>query len=201
MTFKYKDLVTTKPKEDFRYSDLPVEPNVPTEPQGIAEIENEQKRAGDIVDLSDMTGVDLFTAIEIYPSLEPMLDAVPDPKDITVESFETPAEKAPMQFERAEPKRGIFETFFGFKYPPKPPGWERASLIEKFNFITLPISDVLGRIGGKIATDWRLTTKEKVQTTLAHEISRRLGMVQKVTGSYRLDGRKGCRVSFTQRHI
>lgn len=174
MTFKYKDIATTE-KETFKFKDVvsevePVRENI--------DPDIELKEIGDIVDISDDTGVDLFTTNEIYPPLSYIIKAIPDPKDVTIKSEEI--ETKEQKLVAAEPeKEGILQTFLGFKYPPKPPDWKYASLIERFNYITLPISDFLGRIGGKIATDWRLTTKEKVQTTLAHELADDLKWYQK----------------------
>ena len=131
------------------------------------DLKDEEKEIGDIVDISDETGVDLFTVDQIYPPLSHIMKAIPDPKDVAIKAEE---DEIPV-LAAAPEEEGILRTFLGFEYPPKPPGWKYASLIERFNYITLPISDFLGRIGGKIATDWRLTTKEKVQTTLAHELA------------------------------
>ena len=140
MTFKYKDIVTTEPEKTFKYSDLMVaEPNIPPSEPNLAEIKNEQKEIEEIVDMSDNLDLPVITAEQLYAPLGKMLDAVPDPKDITIK-LELPAEKAPMRLEAAEPKKGIFEKLFGFRYPAKPPDWDRASPIEKFNFITLPFS-------------------------------------------------------------
>lgn len=166
MTLKYKDLVESE--KTFKYKDIAViEPPTPDP--------NEEKEIGDIVDISDETGVDLFTVDQIYPPLSHIMKAIPDPKDVAIK-----AEEDEMPVLAAAPEEeGILRTFLGFEYPPKPPGWKYASLIERFNYITLPISDFLGRIGGKIATDWRLTTKEKVQTTLAHELADDLEWYQK----------------------
>jgi len=181
MTVKYKDIMTTEPQKNLRYSDLMVaEPKVPTEPN-LAEIKNEQKEIGQMVDISDNLDLPVFTVEQLYEPLGKMLDAIPDPKDVTIGPVEVPVEKekVPMEIKAAEPKKGIFEKLFGFRYPPKPPDWDRASPIERFNFITLPISDVLGRIGGKIASDWRLMKKEDVQKTLAHELADDLKWYQK----------------------
>lgn len=130
------------------------------------------------VDRSVELEIPVLTALQIDEPLGKMLSAVPDPKDIAIELPEDI--ETPMVIKEAEPpKKKILEKMFGFRYPPKPPDWDRASLIERFNFITLPISDVLGRIGGKIASGWRLMTKEDVQKTLAHELADDLEWYQK----------------------
>ncbi|MCK5020386.1 MAG: hypothetical protein KAS32_25340, partial [Candidatus Peribacteraceae bacterium] len=166
MTVRFKEMT-----KGLRFRDIAEEPETITP-------ELELKEIGDIVDISDNTGVDLFTVNEIYPPLSHIIKAIPDPKDVTVKAEEIKSEA--QKLVAAEPeKEGILQTFLGFKYPPKPPGWKYASLIERFNYLTLPISDFLGRIGGKIATDWRLTTKEQVQTTLAHELADDLKWYQK----------------------
>jgi len=173
VTFKYKDIATIEEDKPFKFKDIIGEAESAREVDPVVEL----KEIGEIVDISDGTGVDVFTVNEIYPPLSHILKAIPDPKDVTIKAEEIQIEE--QKLVAAEEKEGILQTFLGFKYPPKSPDWKYASLIERFNFITLPISDFLGRIGGKIATDWRLTTKEKVQTTLAHELADDLRWYQK----------------------
>lgn len=138
------------------------------------------KRDSDVVDLSE--DVDL-PVMDVYNSFEPMklmVDAVQDPKDVIVEDIEVPSEKGlqPVLVAREEEK-GLIENIFGFRYPPKPSNWELASPIEKFNFAMLPVSDILGRIGGKITSDWRMTTKEEVRNLMAGDYDENLKTYQK----------------------
>jgi hypothetical protein len=119
----------------------------------------------------------------IYEPLTAMTNAVVDPTDIAnfiipqleKEGYKPSYIGAPTGKE----KKTFLESMLGFTYPAKPPNWENASPIEKFNFATLPISDFLGRVGGKIAGDWRLTTKEDVQKILAFEYHDTLKWYQK----------------------
>jgi len=120
----------------------------------------------------------------VYNPLNIMVNAVADPHDVDVGTSVLPP---PEKEEFVQPeigvapqrKRTFLESILGFTYPAKPYGWERASPIEKFNFATLPVSDFLGRIGGKIASDWRLTTKEDVQKILVSEYHDTLKWYQK----------------------
>lgn len=139
--------------------------------------EEEVKQIGNIVDWSDKFEQNILTIEQLYEPIETLLKAVPDPKDVNIQAQEV--ERPSVIKEAPEEKKGVLESFLGFRYPPKPPDWERASLIEKFNFITLPISDFLGRVGGKIASGWRLMKKEDVQKLLVSELDEDLKWYQK----------------------
>lgn len=138
------------------------------------------KRDSDVVDLSDDVGLPVMDVYNSFKPMKLMVDAVQDPKDVIVEDIEVPSEKGlqPVLVAREEEK-GLIENIFGFRYPPKPPNWELASPIEKFNFAMLPVSDILGRIGGKITSDWRMTTKEEVRNLMAGDYDENLKTYQK----------------------
>jgi hypothetical protein len=125
---------------------------------------------------------DILTMQQMYEPVSSLMKSIPDPKDVSIQNeveIERPlAMRAPKEGEKAE-DTGVANTLLGFKYPPKPPDWDRASPIEKFNFITLPISDIMGRVGGKIASDWRMMKKEDVQKLLVSELDEDLKWYQK----------------------
>jgi len=138
--------------------------------------EDEKKQIENIVDWSDNYELPILTMEQLYEPVSQITKAVPDPKDVSMEALEI---ETPTKLEKGKEEEGVLKTFLGFKYPPKPPGWKYASPIERFNFITLPISDILGRVGGKIASDWRMMKKEDVQKLLVNELDEDLKWYQK----------------------
>jgi hypothetical protein len=116
----------------------------------------------------------------LYGPLRAMTNAVADPTDVDISPAVLPAaEELPKIGAAPEKKKTFLESVLGFSFPAKPPGWDYASPIEKFNFATLPIADFLGRVGGKITSDWRLTKREDVQKILASEYHDTLKFYQK----------------------
>lgn len=116
----------------------------------------------------------------IYGPLNTMTRAVTDPQEMDFGlSTLSPQENLKIGAPTGKEKKTFLESILGFTYPAHPFGWKNASPIEKFNFATLPISDFLGRIGGKIASDWRLTKKEDVQKILVSEYHDTLKWYQK----------------------
>lgn len=133
-----------------------------------------------VLDISSRYEIPPEDAEGIYNPLTIMVDAVADPQDVDVGISIPPEEFVQPQIGVAPEKKPTFlESILGFTYPARPPNWENASPIERFNFATLPVSDFLGRIGGKAASDWRLTTKEDVQKVLASEYHDTLKWYQK----------------------
>jgi len=81
---------------------------------------------------------------------------------------------------RAAPEpTGFLRKAFGYSPPAKPPGWERASPIEKFTFATLPISDFLGRVGAKITEELGITKSEDKEKVLAGTLAEDISWYQK----------------------
>lgn len=164
---KYSEIAT---KETFKYGDI-----APVSELFVGiQVEDEEKQIGEIVDWSDILEMKPIEVEQMYEPLTKTLKAIPDSADVAAEAM-----KGQPEIKAWEPDKTLLERFLGFSYPPKPPWWKGASPIEKFNYITLPISDLLGRIGGKIASDWRLLTKEDVQKTLAGVYAEELKWYQK----------------------
>jgi hypothetical protein len=116
----------------------------------------------------------------IYGPLNTMTRAVTDPQEMDFGlSTLPPQENLKIGEPTGKEKKTFLESILGFTYPAHPPGWEYASPIEKFNFATLPIADFLGRAGGKMANDWRLSTKEETQKILVSEYHDTLKWYQK----------------------
>jgi hypothetical protein len=138
--------------------------------------QEEKKQIEDIVDWSDAYELPVLSMEQLYEPVSHLVKSVPDPKDVYIKGVEI---ELPARLEKGKEEEGVLKTLLGFRYPPKPPGWKYASPIERFNFITLPISDILGRIGGKIASDWRMMKKEDVQKLLVNELDEDLKWYQK----------------------
>jgi len=84
-----------------------------------------------------------------------------------------------MQIGAAPEPTGFLRKAFGYIAPEKPPNWELASPIEKFNLATYPITHILTRIGGKITSELHLTKKEDVDQLIKDELSEDLNWYQK----------------------
>ncbi|MBD3426602.1 MAG: hypothetical protein GF409_05170, partial [Candidatus Omnitrophica bacterium] len=182
MARSYKEI--TKPRT-FRYKDIRTGESPPR--QRRVSPKEEKKQIENIVDFSDVTGVDHSLLEKIYEPVSGVMKAVPDPVDVDMTNQRS---SEPAKLEAGKEQEGILNTFLGFKYPPKPPDWKYSSLIEKFNYYTLPIADILGRIGGKIASDWRMMTKEDVQALLVSELEDDLKWFQKTPEAVGWTGEK-----------
>jgi hypothetical protein len=136
---------------------------------------------------TETMGANLLPGGLDFSQLPPIIDysqslgpAFVDPKSVTIApGATTPIKPEPMGLVAADQPTGFLRKAFGYIAPAKPPGWEYASPIEKFTLATHPISHVLTRIGGKMATELGLTKKEDVTKVLEGELAENVAWYQK----------------------